>query len=111
MYNVQVRPSRDLRNKYGEISGMVKEHNPVIITNHGVGDTVLISMEDYAGYEDYMHQMFIVSELTKAEAKALEPDTKWFTHDEVFAARHKLFSEATDSVIADNMEALTELAK
>ena len=32
-------------------------------------------------------------------------------YDEIQAARRKLFSEAADSVIAENMEALRELAK
>ena len=32
-------------------------------------------------------------------------------YDEIQAARHKLISAVTDSVIAENMEALRELAK
>ena len=84
MYNVQVRPSRDLRNKYAEISSLVKERNPVIITNNGKGDTVLISMEDYAKYEDFMHRQYVLEELTKAEEEAKDPNTKWFSHDEIW---------------------------
>ena len=84
MSNIQVRPSRDLRNKYREISSLVKENNPVIITNNGKGDTVLISMEKYAEFEDYMQHRYILAELAKAEEQAADPNTKWLTHDEVW---------------------------
>ena len=84
MGNVQVVPSRDLRNKYTEISKYVKENNPVIITNNGKGDTVLISMEEYAKFEDYIQHRYILGELAKAEEEAADPNTKWFTHDEVW---------------------------
>ena len=84
MSHIQVRPARDLRNKYPEISSLVKDHNPVIITNNGVGDTVLISMEKYAEFEDYMHHRHILAELAQAEEQAADPNTKWFTHDEVW---------------------------
>ena len=32
-------------------------------------------------------------------------------YDEIQAARHKLFTDTADSIIAENMEALQELAK
>jgi len=82
--NVQVVPSRDLRNKYPEISKHVKENNPVIITNNGKGDTVLISMEEYAKFEDYVHHRYILEELARAEEEAANPGAEWFTHDEVW---------------------------
>ena len=86
MSHIQIRPSRDLRNNYSEISSLVKDHNPVIITNNGVGDTVLISMEKYAEFEDYLQHRYILGELAKAEEQAADPNTKWFTHDEVWSA-------------------------
>ena len=85
MGNIQVVPSRDLRNKYTEISKHVKENNPVIITNNGKGDTVLISMEEYSKYEDYIQSRYILEELVKAEQEADDPQTQWFTHDEVWS--------------------------
>ena len=48
MMQTFVRPSRDLRNHYAEISDMLKDHDHVIITNHGRGESVLINIEDYA---------------------------------------------------------------
>ena len=38
MMQTFVRPSRDLRNHYAEISEMLKDHDHVIITNHGLGN-------------------------------------------------------------------------
>ena len=45
MMQTFVRPSRDLRNHYAELSEMLKDHNHVIITNHGRGESVLINIE------------------------------------------------------------------
>ena len=84
MPHVQVRPSKDLRNHYRDIANITKKSNPVIITSHGRGDTVLISMDDYAKYEDYLHHQYIINELKKAEQEAADPNTKWYTHDEVW---------------------------
>ena len=47
MMQTFVRPSRDLRNHYAEISEMLRDHDHVIITNHGRGESVLINIEDY----------------------------------------------------------------
>jgi prevent-host-death family protein len=82
MPHVQVRPSKDLRNHYREIANLAKNNNPVIITSHGKGDTVLISMEDYAKFEDFAHQQYIINALDEAEERAKDPNTKWYSHDE-----------------------------
>jgi len=84
MPHVQVRPSKDLRNHYRDIANIAKKSNPVIITSHGRGDTVLISMDDYAKYEDYLQHQYIINELKKAEQEAADPNTEWYTHDEVW---------------------------
>lgn len=85
MTQIFVRPSRDLRNHYAELSNIVKEHNPVIITNNGRGESVLINIEDYALYEDFLHRRYVAEELAKAEAQAADPNTEWKSHDEVWA--------------------------
>ena len=54
-----IRPVRDLRNNYGELSMLAKETNlPIHITNNGRNDTVLMSEEafemlKYKAYIDY----------------------------------------------------------
>ena len=102
MSYVQVRSARDLRNNYPEISSLVKDHKPVVITNNGIGDTVLISMEKYTEFENYTHHRYILNELAKAEERAADPNTKWYTHDEVWGRimdRRKIIS------VADTMSA------
>ena len=43
-----IRPSSDLRNKYGEISDFCHEYNePVYITKNGKGDLAVMSIETY----------------------------------------------------------------
>ena len=85
MMQTFVRPSRDLRNHYAEISGIIKEHNHVIITNQGRGESVLINIEDYAKYEEYMHQRYVA----KAKRQAADPNTQWQDHDSVWGTLSK----------------------
>jgi len=84
MYNVQVRPSRDLRNKYAEISSIVKMKNPVVITKNGKGDSVLISIEEYAKYEAYAHHAYVAEKLAEAEKAAENPNMQRYSHDEIW---------------------------
>jgi len=41
-------------------------------------------MDDYAKYEDYLQHQYIINELKKAEQEAADPNTKWYTPDEVW---------------------------
>lgn len=42
----KIIPSADLRNKYSQISELVKEdHRPLVITKNGEGDLVVMSIE------------------------------------------------------------------
>ena len=69
MLHAQVRPSRDLRNNYAGIIKILKKHDHVIITNQGVGEAVLIGIEDYAKFEEFLHHRFIYSQLQKSKEK------------------------------------------
>ena len=66
MMQMFVHSSRDLRNHYAEISEMLKDHDHVIITNYGCGESVLINIEDYAKYEEFLHQRYVAETLAKA---------------------------------------------
>ena len=59
MMQTFVRPSRDLRNHYAEISEMLKDHDHVIITN-------------------------VAEALAKAKQQAADPDTQWADHESVW---------------------------
>jgi len=85
MSKTQVRPSRDLRNNYADIVKSLKQHDHIIITNNGVGESVLISIDDYAQYEEYLHRRFIYEELQKSMAKANDPNMELRDAVDVFA--------------------------
>lgn len=47
---ISIRPSKDLRTNYAQLSALAHEH-PVAITVNGREDTVLISHEDYVAQQ------------------------------------------------------------
>jgi prevent-host-death family protein len=85
MPKTQVRPSRDLRNNYADLVRMLEQHDHIVITNNGVGESVLINIDDYEKYEEFLHHQFIYDELQKSKAEAENPNTKRYTHDEMLA--------------------------
>ena len=85
MFNTHVRPARDLRNKYAEIIKILKQNDHVIITNNGVGESVLINIEDYKKYEDYLHQRYIYEELQKSKASVNDVNFKTVSAETVFS--------------------------
>jgi len=84
MYNTFARPSRDLRNNYADVIRSLKEHNQVLITNNGKGEAVLINLDDYMDYEEYLHVRYVKEKLEEAEKRADDPSAKWMTHKEFF---------------------------
>ena len=83
MQNTQVRPVRDLRNRYAEIETLLENHDPIIITKNGRGAAVLINIEDYAEVEEYLHIKFVNSKLEEAELEAKKPGAKWMESKKV----------------------------
>jgi prevent-host-death family protein len=84
MSKTQVRPARDLRNNYAEVARMLDRHDRVIITKNGVGHSVLINIEDYAEYEDFLHHRFIYEELRKSKAEVDDPNIELRGATDVF---------------------------
>ena len=82
MYKTHVRPIRDIRNNYAEIDKIVNDHNHVIITNNGRGTSVLIGIEEYGAYEEFLHNQYVLRKLDEAEASAGNPETVWLEEDE-----------------------------
>ena len=91
MMQTHVRPSRDLRNHYAELSGMLKDHDHVIITNHGRGESVLINIDDYAEYEKFLHHRYISEKLGEAKKQAADPNTQWADHDSVWETLYEQY--------------------
>ena len=91
MYNTYARPSRDLRTNYADIIRDLKEHSQILITNNGRGEAVLIGVEDYAEYEEFLHFRYVKEKLTEAEDAEKDPNTKWLSKEDFFTkARTKL---------------------
>lgn len=82
MYSTYARPSRDLRSNYADIIRDLKEHNQILITNNGRGEAVLIGVDDYAAYEEFLHLRYIDKKLDEATAAAKDPNTKRYSHEE-----------------------------
>jgi len=85
MLKTHVRPARDLRNNYPDVVRTLEEHDHVIITNNGRGESVLISMDVYAEFEKFVHEQYIYNELQKSKVSLYDPNVKLTPHSEVMA--------------------------
>ncbi len=83
MLNTHVRNVRQLRNNYTEIAGLIKDRDQVVITNHGKGEAVIISFEDFADFEEYRHFKYVEEKLAEAEKEASGPSAVFYDRDEV----------------------------
>lgn len=54
--NISIRPSKDIRTNYAQISALTRE-NPVAITVNGKEDTVLLSHEDFEEQKKYISEL------------------------------------------------------
>ena len=54
--NISIRPSKDIRTNYAQISALTRE-NPVAITMNGKEDTVLLSHEDFQDQLHYINEL------------------------------------------------------
>ena len=93
MSKTQIRPSRDLRNNYPDIVRSLKQHDHIIITNNGVGEAVLIGIDDYDEYEKFLHHRYIFNELQKSKASANSPNTELRDVSVVFARLEQKLEE------------------
>jgi len=84
MLQTQVRPSRDLRNNYADVVKSLEQHDHVIITNNGRGESVLINMEMYIEFEKFLHHRYIYDELQKSKALLDDPNVKMTDAADVF---------------------------
>jgi len=53
---ISIRPSKDLRTHYAQISELARQ-NPVAITVNGREDTVVQSHEDYVSQQNYIAEL------------------------------------------------------
>jgi len=79
MHKLHVRPERELRNNFPEISKLNKQRDAVVLTNRGKASHVLLSFEEFDDYEEYRHNRYLVEKIKEAES-----DTQLRTHQEVW---------------------------
>ena len=53
---ISIRPSKDIRTNYAQISALTRE-NPVAITVNGKEDTVLLSHENFTEQQNYISEL------------------------------------------------------
>lgn len=98
---INIRPVSDLRNKYPEIENLVlKEDEPVYLTKNGYGSMVVMSLEKYSKlieeleFDNALEEKFgnvdVEKELEEAEKEAKDPNTKYYTHEEVFGELRRM---------------------
>ena len=91
---INIRPVSDLRNKYPEIEELVlKEDEAVYLTKNGYGSMVVMSLEKYSNImknldiEEALESKFgvvdIEKELDEAEKELDNPNTRYYTHEEM----------------------------
>ncbi|MCQ2529219.1 MAG: type II toxin-antitoxin system Phd/YefM family antitoxin [Saccharofermentans sp.] len=88
---ISIRPSKDLRSNYSQISNLAKQ-NPVAITVNGKEDTVVLSHDDYVEQQNY------ISEL---EAKLAVYSHLAQAADDVKLGRVYNADEAFDGILAE----------
>ena len=84
---INIRPVSDLRNKYPEIENLVvKEDEAVYLTKNGYGTMVVMSIERFAKIMDENeYNKYIENALDEADEEAENPNTKYYTHEELFS--------------------------
>jgi len=83
MLKTQVRPSRDLRNNYADVMKTLEQHEYVVITNQGRGDSVLIDLDDFAKYQQALHNEGIFAALQESKEMLEDPNVVLVPHDDV----------------------------
>ena len=80
---MQIRPVSDLRNKFPEIEGIIKNGDPVFLTKNGYGTMVVISLEEYSNLTDYVEM-----KLNEADYQAEHSNIR-LSHKDVFESIRK----------------------
>jgi PHD/YefM family antitoxin component YafN of YafNO toxin-antitoxin module len=88
---ISIRPSKDIRTNYAQISALTRS-NPVAITVNGKEDTVLLSHEDFQNQQNYIAELEAKLAVYAHLAQAM---------DDVKLGRVQDADEAYDDIIAE----------
>ena len=89
--SLSIRPSKELRNNYNQISTLSRS-NPVAITVNGKEDTVVLSHEDFVDQQHYISELEARLAVYAHLAQAM---------DDVKLGRTQATDEAFDDILAE----------
>ena len=92
---ISIRPSKDLRTNYSQISALSKQ-NPVAITVNGKEDTVVLCHDDFVAQQNYISELEARLSVYSHLAQAA---------DDLKLGRVQLMDEAFDD-ISDELDGL-----
>jgi len=93
MPNAPTKTFRDLSENNAELVNTIQQQGRVIATNGGTEEYVVMSTEDYAGYEERLQRLFIFERLQKSKAKLADPNVRLIDATDVFAKINKKLEE------------------
>ncbi len=82
MFETHIRPSGDLRNHYPQMVDLLKQQDHIVITRNGRGEAILMGMEVYGKFQEFLHEEYIAKKLAESEAYAARLDAKRYTIEE-----------------------------
>lgn len=89
--SISIRPSKELRNNYNQISTLARS-NPVAITVNGKEDTVVLSHEDFVDQQHYISELEARLAVYAHLAQAM---------DDVKLGRTQAMDAAFDDILAE----------
>lgn len=89
--SISIRPSKELRNNYNQISTLARS-NPVAITVNGKEDTIVVSHEDFVNQQHYISELEARLAVYAHLAQAM---------DDVKLGRTQAMDEAFDDILAE----------
>lgn len=89
--SISIRPSKELRNNYSQISTLTRS-NPVAITVNGKEDTVVLSHEDFVDQQNYISELEARLAVYAHLAQAM---------DDVKLGRTQAMDAAFDDILAE----------
>ena len=89
--SISIRPSKELRNNYNQISTLTRS-NPVAITVNGKEDTVVLSHEDFVDQQNYIGELEARLAVYAHLAQAM---------DDVKLGRTQAMDAAFDDILAE----------
>jgi PHD/YefM family antitoxin component YafN of YafNO toxin-antitoxin module len=75
VFNEYLRPARELGSVYPGITDIVRGYDHVVFTSGGKGEAVLVGMDEYREFEEFLHERYVEAKLAEARSEADDPST------------------------------------